>query len=275
MSRVYDFKSTGIDFGEKELTRATLEVQIGIKTTISMILIESEEDKHIKQMGLFELLRRMSIIVIEDTVLSESYSFIVWSMIVLTKGHNFNSYAIEKLLEIVKGVLSSGFRDPSSYMSTNDDVNIKDMLKESMDKPEIMSMLFRSCYKGMICDNNMLISSSKAWLYRYEGDDPRIEYLKINCHLPIKKEEYKQLQREDIQPESLDFHCTNIVERIKKYIEMDSKKIEKLIWHNQSSVNTRIDVLTNQITSIVDSNRDWNSIRLIFQMEAKNLTHEL
>lgn len=36
MARVYSFKSTGIDFGEKELTREELEVKIGIKTPIEM-----------------------------------------------------------------------------------------------------------------------------------------------------------------------------------------------------------------------------------------------
>lgn len=249
------------------------KIDIGLKTAVSMILIENEDDNHIRQMGLFELLRRMTIIIIEDTVLSESYSFLVWSMMVLTKGHTLNSYAIEKILEIIKGALSSGFRDPSSYkFTTTEDINIRDMIKLCIDKPEIMSMLIRSCYKGMTCDQNMLLSSSKTWSSRYTSHSPTIKYLKINCHIPINK--FEQLQKTDIQPESLDFHCTNIVERIKKYIEMDSKKIERLIWYNQSSINNRVDVITNKIINN-DDDKDWNSIKLIFQMESKNLIHEL
>ena len=55
---------------------------------------------------------------------------------------------------------------------------------------------------------------------------------------------------------------------------MDDKKIEGLIWRNESSVNNRLDIIPNKIIDN-DNNEDWNSIKFLFQIEAKNLADDL
>jgi hypothetical protein len=246
------------------------KVDIGVKTAISMILIE-DKNETIKQTGLFELLRRLTIIIIEDTVLSEKYSFLVWCMAVLTKGHYLNGYCVEKILEITKGMLASAYRDPSSYQ--NDvELDIPTTIKRAINNPMVMSVLFRSCYKGMNGDYSMVLACADKWLERYDKHSVCLRYTKLICALPIEK--YEQLRKDELQPESLDHHCTNIAERIKKYIEMDDQKIKSLIWTNESAINDRIDIKTHKISETPNTNA-WTKIKFIHRMETKNLIYEL
>jgi hypothetical protein len=247
------------------------KIDIGVKTAISMILIEDKGDA-IRQIGLFELLRRLTIIIVEDAVLCESYAFVMWCMAILTKGHALNGYCIEKILEITKGVISSGFRDPGAYSIEINEVNLPKLIKRNIGRPEIISLLFRSCYNGMEGDTRMLLTAAVTWTARYRLNSPTLQYIKTVCPLPIDR--YDQLQKDEIQSESLDFHCTDIVSRIKKYIEMDDKKIENLIWSNESSVTDRINIRPARTNSI-HVNKDWRSVKLIYQMETKKLTYEL
>lgn len=247
------------------------KIDVGVKTAISLVLIEDKGDT-IRQIGLFELLRRLTIIIVEDTVLCESYAFVMWCMAILTKGHTLNGYCIEKILEITKGVLSSGFRDPGAYKREINDVNVQKIIKRNINRPEIVSLLFRSCYKGMESDTTMLITAALTWTIRSKLNSPTLRYIQTTCPLPITK--YEQLSKDEIQSESLDFHCTDIVSRIKKYIEMDDKKIENLIWSNESSVTNRINIRPDRTDSIT-TNKDWRSVKLIYQMETKKLTYEL
>ena len=249
------------------------KIEIGIKTAISMVLIEDKND-NIRQIGLFELLRRLTIIIIEDAVLSEVYTFLMWCMAVLSKGYTLNGYCIEKIIEAVKGILSSGFKDPNAYNSSKkvNRIDIMKLINNNINYPEIISILFRSSYKGMDGDTNMLLISADTWARRYKHKSETIKYIKLSYYLPIEK--YEQLQKGEIQAESLDFHCTNIVERIKKYIEMDNKKMENLIWQYESSITDRINIKPEKVKN-TEISKDWRSIKLIFQMETKKLTYEL
>jgi hypothetical protein len=250
-----------------------LKVDIGLRTAISMVLIEDSKQS-IKQIGLFELLRRLTIIMIEDSVLCESYSYLMWCMSVLTKGHYLNAICIEKILELTKGILSSGFQDPGSYKPNKFKVNIFDLVKQSINKPMILSVLFRSCYKGMSCDHLMLLDSSHQWSARYHHCSPLIKYTNINLFVPI--EEFNQLTKEDIQTESLDHHCTDIIERIKKYIEMEKSEIGKLIWENESCVNLRFNIETDKLFKLSDKNKKgWFPLKFVHKLETNKLMYEI
>jgi len=247
------------------------KAELAVKTAVSMVLIEDNRE-NVKQFGLFELLRRLTIIMIEDTVLSESFSFLTWCMAVLSKGHYLNGYCLEKIIELVKGIASSGFRDPKAYHFDMFKADVYDLVKKSIMKPMVLSTLFRSAYRGMKSDHKMLLSAAQTWMMRYFYNSPLLAWKEINTFLPI--DTFEQLSKDEIQPESLDHHCTNIVDRIQKYMNYPREEIEILIWDNSSCLNTRFDIENGKLDEH-EGDVKWNRIKFIHKMETKNLAYEL
>ncbi len=242
------------------------KIEVGVKTAVSMALIE-DKNANVKQIGLFELLRRLTIIIIEDTVLSNNYPFLMWCMVILTKGIYLNSFCIEKILEIVKGVMASPYCDPLSY-NFSKSTNLVLLYDSIKNNNLLTAVLLRSSFRGMTCDYNMLLSCIKTWNDRLNNTSNLMQYLSANTVIPLNK--INQLKKEEIQPESLDFHCTNIVDRIQEYIEIDGDILKNLIWDYSSSINIRFNIVTNKI-SRKKENSKWSTIKYIFLIETKKI----
>jgi hypothetical protein len=253
-------------------------IEIGVKTAVSMVLIE-DSCENVIQFGLFELLRRMTIIMIEDSVLSDTYLFMTWCLAVLSKGHLLNGMCIIKILELVKGVISSGFRDikgQENMIVKIDEVDMVDMFKKSLKFSTITSVLFRHGFGGMDGEKKMLLNCASNWLYRKFYDSPTMKYTKVNQFIPLKG--IKQLTKSEILDESLDHHCTDIVQRIKNYIEIDKETLEMFLWNNLSSVNNRIDIESNKIhdnTIPKINGKTWFNIKILHKMEICKMRYDL
>lgn len=91
------------------------EKEICMKTAITMCNIYDEN----KQIGLFEMLRRITIIIIEDAILCEDYNILVWFICAISKNLFINDYFIKLILNIVYGIAYSPMRDKAfSFFKT-------------------------------------------------------------------------------------------------------------------------------------------------------------
>ncbi|CAH6421527.1 Hypothetical protein KVN_LOCUS341 [uncultured virus] len=257
---------------------------ISLKTCLTMALIEDESKQKFKQIGLFEMLRRITIIIIEDSVLIFEYNILVWFLCALSKGFYLNKYFLKWILEILWKVFSSLFKDTffKFYKLENlskkkliNDINEDYLLREHKDL--LLSIQLRTSFFGMKGDITMIDKSTLIWCERIKNDSYHKNYLKIDyIDYPVKLE---CLSKTEIELESLDFHCTNIINKIIEYFPMDKILLKKLIWKYSSSLNYKIDITTklNFIKSNLKQKKvlEWSLIENIVYIEQMKIKQEL
>lgn len=240
-----------------------------IKSNLQKCIRRKLNDKAIKtayhfiKLNLNEFLRRISIIVIEDVILHEAYSTIVWLMAATsTKKSTFkpNKYIIDWLLGFVDILCNINEYDKIG----NDDTDYK---IEELDNHDLLySLQFRKSYGGMNCDVNMLNYITGIWLERFKNN--------INCN----KTEIKLIDSDNVNELSLndwklegdncagiDFHCAPyiITTLSEKYDEYSEKEIKSSIWNCSSKINYR----KNNKKSAKDIDI-WNKIELqLYKMQ--------
>lgn len=251
----------------------------GILTAISMILIKDESDK---QTGLFELCRRLSIIIIEDSVFDFEYGYIIWILYAISKGMKINESLIITLLEITTRVMSLNWKD-KSYSHISKTSNTKHMIKIILNsnitkiyKDLLLSLQFRNACKGMQCDYDMLNKATIMWLMRFTHDSVYIKYLNVNMMYKIKYN--NNLDPNDIILASFDFHCIDIIDKLVNILELynishDTDKLKELIWDYSSGYNSRLDINYKlpQEKFNQDNYKEWLIIKPIFEMETRKI----
>ncbi|KAL3776125.1 hypothetical protein HJC23_011447, partial [Cyclotella cryptica] len=150
--------------------------------------------------SLGDLLRRLPVIILEDSFLHQDIGLIVWLMVAESKGYVPSLALMVRVFQIVFEVASCPRRDelccdqtsnvrtlvedlqpmwlslttPTSRLFTHD---LSDTISPT-NKCEtlVRAMLLRSQYGGMSCDVSMLHSYAKLWLTRFQSTDvvPRV-----------------------------------------------------------------------------------------------------
>ena len=139
--------------------------------------------------SLGDLLRRLPIIILEDSTLHPQLPFLVWLMMAhscsSTESYNIPDVLMERVFAIIFQVASCRLRDPLppkhdnsttgrrislSYLLQNfsgSDEDAKNGLLDSTLVP--FSILVRSCYGGMKCDVVMLQEYASLWFHRFSS----------------------------------------------------------------------------------------------------------
>ena len=192
---------------------------------------------HLLKLDANELLRRLPIIMLEDTILHESFTTLIWLMVALsTKKFKLKTYMYEWILGVIYVLC---IIDEKDYInSVNDNNNIKSDLARSIN--------LRISYGGTENDINML------------EDRLRHNSKKVNTVIirPISLMSIKELNIDDWDFSAIDYHCNSkFLEYIsKKYDEIEVDELKKIIWNHSSGVNVRDKSPTYNI-------KGWNEIK--------------
>ena len=227
------------------------EPEIAVKCAYHYILLDLQD-----------FLRRLPIIIIEDTTLHEVYSTLIWLMVASNIKECKNLF--EKVIyEYLMGVVYVIAKSPY-YHSLNKEVEeVKfDILKEGINtkneplKSLIYSLMVRKAYGGMKCDLVML--EKYAYIWNHLNMDSK--YLNKSVIRPIMLQSISQLQLNEWIIEAIDFHCIpQILTYInEEYEEYSEEYIKELIWNYSSKTNVRIK--KNSIPNEISSS-DWNKIK--------------
>jgi len=193
--------------------------------------------------NLISFLRRLPIIIIEDSILHIDYIYIIWLMIAIDKGWFIDKEQIEKLLSIVFEISSSTHHELLvkkkkeffiSYFK-KEDLSLNDNIIISC-----FGMLIRTCYDD-IKDNDidMLLGMSIIWnnrrncIFKNEWQNK----LLFN-HSFISIDNIKNdLNDNDKLIEGVDFYCfPSIIDSIKFNFTFSEDDIKQAIWHWRSGV---------------------------------------
>ena len=134
-----------------------------------------------------ELLRRLPIIIVEDSALHPAFPILVWCMLADTKGFVMPPLLVSVLMQITLEVTLCPYRDSfhqtqslsssgSVESSLEDDVLSLGSLPPNSTRCLIMSLLIRAAFGGMMGDMTMLQRAAVCWRTRFDGmDDSALE----------------------------------------------------------------------------------------------------
>ena len=124
-----------------------------------------------------DLVRRLPIMVLEDSILHPDFPLLVWLMVAESKGFKPPQQLMIKLMRIVFEVASCPIKDPlppddtfaDEHVGNDDDeIDLADALGPDCEMM-LRAMLLRVSYGGMKCDTEMLMQYEHLWRKRFRA----------------------------------------------------------------------------------------------------------
>lgn len=195
--------------------------------------------------ALDELLRRLPIIILEDSTLHEDLPFLIWAMMAQSKGFSPPTSMMMRIFRIIFEVASCPRRDSllddsSEHPTTltllyNDNEAAEATRSQSL----VWAMLVRAEYGGMKGDVAMLRRFANVWANRFSESSLPIEvtqavtkskpsiWLDIPSALHAQAKEHSEQQvgkllqppvsrlcTNNFCPEGIDFHCSSVLDAL-------------------------------------------------------------
>lgn len=229
-----------------------------LKSNLQKCVRRNKVDKAVKtayqliNQNINEFLRRLIIIIVEDSIIHPDMLFCMWLYMAITKGYTIQSHQVYKLLKIVyditlcncKDVIINNFEFILYKQSCKKKI-INDEENEIIDKLDkcCLSMLLRTLYGGMDGDMNMLKSSVKIWKNRIlKNKKIWIDFLSYIWDFKKFNIEYYFFCNKDILIEAIDFHSFGdpFLHKIMEiHTDLSQIDIKKSIWHFRSGINNK------------------------------------
>ncbi|QKF94176.1 hypothetical protein QKU48_gp0718 [Fadolivirus algeromassiliense] len=194
---------------------------------------------HLIKLNINEFLRRISIIIIEDVILHQSYSTIVWLMAATSSKKTIfkpNKYIIDWLLGLVNTLCDINECDHIDIDNTKYDITKFD------DYDLLYSLQFRIEYGGMNGDIVMLNYITGVWFDRFRNNKncntSEIHQIDSDTVIDLSLDDWK-LDGDNCA--GIDFHCAPyIIDTLsKRYNTYLENKIQTAIWNCSSGINYR------------------------------------
>jgi hypothetical protein len=205
---------------------------------------------HLLKLDVGELLRRLIIIMLEDTSIHECFPTLVWLMIA-TSSKKFKKevFIYEWILGAVY-VLCKIDDKPNIYdiYEKNILLNEKIPVYQQLDSYNklndlqmslLYSMHLRIAYGGMQCDMEMIEKYINILDFQFNNGKTLINISTIDIR-PISIY-IRDLELNEWDLSAIDYHCNSkFLDYIhKKYDHIEKDELQKIIWHHSSSINLR------------------------------------
>jgi len=237
-----------------------------------------------------KLMRRLPIIMIEDTFSHESFSTLIWLMCSMSIKNDIRGLHENQkrwILGVVYIITTLNYKEVIEY-DTTDWVFSNNLSKiHKINNTHVQDIIYsvetRRCYGGMKNDDIMFQSYEKQYLERFSFNLNILEntwnstfFKKVK---PILTKKIKFDQKEWLQ-EGYDFHCNPSLLKIleEEFPEYNEDDHKSAIWHKSSGVNFRVNLKYNLNTKkydIIDKTfipdnitALWNTIRKFVRRKA-------
>jgi hypothetical protein len=228
-----------------------------LKSNLQKCVRRNKTDKAVKtayqmiNQNISEFLRRLIIIIVEDSIIHPDMLFCMWLYMANTKGYTIQTYQVYKLLKIVYEITVCNCKD--IIINNFEFILYKQSCKKKIINAEeeiidklykcCLSMLLRTLYGGMDGDMNMLKSNVKIWKNRISKN--KIMWINFLTYIwnydKFKIDDY-YFSNKDILIESIDFHSygDSFLHKIMEiHTDLSQNDIKKSIWYFRSGVNIK------------------------------------
>lgn len=225
-----------------------------------------------------DFIRRLPVIILEDSVLNPQFAVVVWFMVAESKGYTPSNKDAHYLVNIVKQIALCKYRDPLPEFSDEDALKINAFGTKGCDDLSgqkgvlCRAILCRARFGGMRGDVSMLIKYAFLWHRRFRGSDhdpipPAIgnglsqtcsdgnQWMSLvqSVHVPFTPlafSDFRNLGKKDIPLAGVDFHCipkiidtavSAYAKKVKEPINSDTPgNLKSAMWYFSSSVNHKL-----------------------------------
>jgi len=231
-------------YSKKQIRRGITEG--ALKTAVYLI----EQD-------FVQFIRRLPIIVIEDTILHPELDKLTDILIRGSrKDYQYPEEDLTFLLKIVRDITDVRVRDSNESSRRNASKTIQQSSLSDKASALIRSMKIRAAYGGTWDDKGMLwkyadlwadrfLNSEDYWFKKFDEIYPKRE--------PVDISNIGVIEKSDVISEAIDFHCSSIIDDLAnnkevirqidiifRDLDQDPKNIlRELIWHFRSKLNNR------------------------------------
>jgi len=239
-----------------------------LPTPVAISLLQKQIRRHLTEDALqsslylietsfVKFIRRLPIIVIEDTILHPEFDKMMDILIRGSrKSYDYPEDDIIFLLNVVRDISEVRVRDSNELARRNASKSIDQNSLSDKSNALIRSLKIRASYGGMWPDKIMLWKYADLWADRFLKEEEHW-FNKLREIYPERQPvdilNIEVLDKSKVLPEAIDFHCSSIIEDLmenkeaKKHTELifgdsneDLKKIfGGLIWHMRSKLNDR------------------------------------
>lgn len=231
-----------------------------------------QTSNHLLKMDLNALIRRLFVIMLEDTCLHPCVTTLVWLTSALSKGYQIRDSQVSWLFGFTKYLCEEknkfyyGFQ-PCEKSNTRQLIKQIDQSQITPQQKDILySILYRCSYGGMDGDVHMFYDYVFLWFEKF-GRGETLSYIDFD-NVPATT--INNLQLTDILLNSADFHCfPRIIPEIqRKFPQLKDDEIKKCIWECSSKTNTRcINDIDPQVLKL------WHTIETEVVLLQKKLIH--
>ena len=221
---------------------------------------------HLYHLDCNELLRRLSIIAVEDALPVSGYSTLVHLTAAVSHGYNLSEEHVCWIMGYIHKLCTISYYEQIPPL-TDADTSLKCLKLRSL-SPEgrdlCYSLVFRHAYGGTKGDKNMLMSSAKIWSTRYRVSSEFIKLLQTErLFISLPTDDLKQ--HEWILA-AIDFHCYPgvILNLCEKHDELESEHVKEAMWHCSSSITNKANIaidLKQRDKDAVKYNHVWSVIK--------------
>ncbi len=183
--------------------------------------------------------RRLSIIMLEDVVLHQSFCTLTWLTAALSRGFRLNDGMRQWLLGVVDYLCRHNMEH---YWSLAIDNTMRDIGKETLrrlcadsversDRDIVHSLLFRYAYGGLPGDLSMLVSFTS-----------HTAVTATDAIVPLSLDSVQLLALDRVEPCAADFHCMPRLCGLlaRQFTRYSEQQIKQAVWHHSSKLNARV-----------------------------------
>ena len=215
--------------------------KLAIKSSLELIKIDQNE-----------FIRRLSIIMIEDSDIFSCLPTIIWFMVAISKGYKLTINDVEWLLGCVKVITKCKSKFIYKMLEETDDLKSNDNIYNNC-------ILLRINYGGMKGDMTMLKNTANV-IEKYSILKKKVKLQKIKN---IK------LRLSDTLPVGMDFHVSKkILYDIHDYLKKNKNiyinitNIKKWMWQTRSGINFRLKANKENNTPLKSIHKEVDNICL-------------
>lgn len=214
-----------------------------------------------------DLLRRLPIIIVEDSIPNASYALLVWLMVAVSKGYELTVKDVGMIIGIVKDTAREPFTiDYTSKDWSSTKIGSKNSKTEypiSEERSVIWSALsIRQMYGGTEGDMKMLERSKRLYGVWRVGYSDKLAL----STLPKGKLR--------ILPEAIDQHCApGLITNVSKASGLDPEIVSSLVWNFRSSINFRNRLYGSKYEPTLDEEQEWEEIKELVETNAKRIAN--
>ena len=210
------------------------------------------------QISFIEFIRRLSIIMLEDVVLNESFLPITWFIAAYP---HFQPNISDKafLYGIVKYLSELKVRD---YYEKTIRYNLKENINNinklsNKNQSLIYTLQFRASYGGLKGDEQMINNLTEIWEDRIKSNNNYIKYITASIKPYTLK--IKNIKKNEINTAAVDFHCYPKMLKLlqNKFTDYSKDILKQTVWFHRSRITYKLlleynDKYNNHLMSVWD-----------------------